>query len=213
MTCETAVPEIHPYTIVTTRQDHVNRFAVFRNPMTPASASIPWRSVNLGQGADSTTIEVRLDARDEPGAAAWTACDLVRLVFGRQVCEVARSGDTVALLSAYHLSLALVQLQRRRDWPAVREIAVRPGAYGSVYGWSVAALHGVCAIPLCPDPRGDAEGVTPELLLHVLDQLLTDAVRSSPTDSHLKAAARHVAEALREEATRMRLLHGPAPFL
>ena len=92
------------------------RRPLYRVPSSAAQhlPTIPWRVVNLGQGADdSVTIQVRLDEHDDPGAAAWTARDLVRLAFARQLAEFARGGDALARLSPFHLLVSPGHLQRR----------------------------------------------------------------------------------------------------
>ena len=57
--------------------------------------------------------------------------------------------------------------------------------------------------PLCPDRASRGEGVTPEQLLIVLDQLLHDAARAMPPVRDLWAARRHVASALAAERRRL----------
>jgi hypothetical protein len=105
---------------------------------------------------------------------------------------------------------AFGQLQRRNDLPSVPVISIRPGDHSSAYTWNVASIDGVGTIQLCPDPLGDGEGITPELLLHVIDLLLGDAARGIRADGHLHDAAHHAGAALRAEIARMRLLRGPA---
>jgi hypothetical protein len=206
--------EIPPHNIVATRHDHVGRFALFHSPAPSIFPTIPWRAVNLEVGTeDSVTVQVHLDEHDDPGAAAWTARDLVRIAFARQLAEFARSDDALASLSAFHLMLAFGQLQRRPDLPPVPEISTRSGSHSSAYPWNVAAIDGVGTIQLCPDPLGDGEGITPELLLHVIDLLLGDAARGIRADGHLHAAAHHAGAALRTETARMRLLRGPTMSL
>ena len=131
----------------------------------------------------------------------------------RQLAEFARSDDALASLSAFHLLLALGQLQCRHDLPSVSKISTCPGFHSSAYPWNVATIDGVGTIQLCPDPLGDGEGITPELLLHVIDLLLGDAARGIRADGHLHAAAHHAGAALRAETARMRLLRGPAMSL
>ncbi|CAH2603735.1 conserved protein of unknown function [Rhodovastum atsumiense] len=205
------MPEIPPKDIIATRQDHVGRFAVFHQPGPNIVAPLPWQAIALDIGNDDTiTIQVRLDERHEPGAPAWTARDLLRVALGRQLTEGDRSGDALARTSASHLASALVALQRRLGLPPAPSIAVAPGPHRSVYAWTVATLPGVGSLQLCPGFRGDGEGVTPELLLHVLDQLLADAANGIRSDLHLREAAQRVGDALAAEVARMRAVCGPA---
>ena len=77
-----------------------------------------------------------------------------------------------------------------------------PGGEASPYAWTVARCGGH-ALALCPDPEGKGEGVTPEQVLIILDQLLGDAVRTMGTDRRLWACRRHVASALAAEVRRV----------
>jgi hypothetical protein len=87
----------------------------------------------------------------------------------RQLAEFGRSDDALASLSAFHLMLAFGQLQCRHDLPPVSKISTSAGFYSSAYPWNVATIDGVGTIQLCPDSLGDGEGITPDLLLHVID--------------------------------------------
>ncbi|CAH2603723.1 conserved protein of unknown function [Rhodovastum atsumiense] len=136
----------------------------------------------------------------------------LRIALGRQLTEADHSGDALARTSASHLASALVALQRRLGLPPAPSIAVAvaPGPHRSVYAWTVATLPGVSSLQLCPGFRGDGESVTPELLLHVLGQLLADAANGIRSDLHLREAAQRAEDALATEVARMRAVCGPA---
>jgi hypothetical protein len=197
------MPEIPPHDIVATRQDSVGRFAVFHEPGPGFVVPVHWGAVALDMGEDTVTIRVRIDELDDPDVPAWTARDLARLALGRQLTEVARSDDPMARRSAEHLAALHLLLQKRSGLPPARPVLTAPGAHASVYPWTVATLAGVGSIELCPGPLGNGEGVTPELLLHVLDQLLSDAARGLRADPELYTGAKLASEALREETARM----------
>jgi hypothetical protein len=175
---------------------------IFYEPAPSIAAALGWRAVTLDGGELTDTIQVRLDEQDDFGAAAWTARDILRAALARQLAEVARSGDVMASRSASHLSSALVSLQRRPGLPPAPTITLAPGPTSSAYFWTAASLPGAGSILLCPGPCG-GEGVSPELLLQVLDQLLTDAVHGIRADRHLRAAARQVGAALQQEILRV----------
>jgi hypothetical protein len=85
---------------------------------------------------------------------------------------------------------------------ATVDVAFRPGGLPSPYPWSVAS-QGEFHLPMCPDPESQDEGVTPEQLLLVLDQLLHDAARALPYRVDLWQAHGHVAAALAAEVRRL----------
>lgn len=198
------MPPIPPETIVAFRHDHLGRFAVFHQPGPSLLAPLPWQRVSLDQGKDNVDLAVRLDEHDASGATGWTARDLLRIALARQVAEAARSGNASARRSASHLAQALIALQHRSGLPPAPIIDVAAGPRPSIYPWTIATLPGVGSLMLCPVPHGAGEGVTPELLLHVLEQLFGDAIGGCRADRHLRAAARSVTAALREETARLR---------
>jgi hypothetical protein len=77
-----------------------------------------------------------------------------------------------------------------------------PGGPASPYPWTVATQAGF-DLPLCPDPESRDEGVTPEQLLIVLDQLTHDAARAIPYLPALWQCRGHVKAALSAEARRL----------
>ena len=81
------------------------------------------------------------------------------------------------------------------------------GDLASPYAWTVARC-GEFHLPLCPDPESRGEGVTPEQLLIILDQLLHDACRAFPHARPLWVSRRHVAAALKAEVRRVAAARG-----
>ncbi len=145
---------------------------------------------------------VRLDERAAP--TGWTALQLLLVVRHRLAAEGERqpsqaAGDAVAALDR----AAAVMLERiSATSSATVDVAFHPGGIPSPYPWCVAS-QGEFDLALCPDPESQDEGVTPEQLLLVLDQLLHDAARALPYRVDLWQAHGHVAIALAAEVRRL----------
>ena len=194
----------HP-DVVALRRDRAERYALFLRTNLPPRSVLPWWLARLDHGSGKVrTIRVRLDehaGRDD----CWTARDLAHLLALRQQAEAKRRPGPMPLQSAYHLLELSKVLDARSGVAAAPQILLLPGAAPSPYAWAVAMLGDQedNRILLCPDPLGRQEGVSPELLLHVLDQLLADAALAFPADAVLGLASSHATTALRCEVARL----------
>jgi hypothetical protein len=73
------------------------------------------------------------------------------------------------------------------------------------------ASSGDLTLPLCADPASRLEGVTPELLLIVLDQALKEWSERAPYLRHLWTCRNAVRAATAAEVRRVRIVRGEAP--
>lgn len=186
--------------IVVQRRASDGRFLLFTSTDLPESCPIPWWGAVIDTGGDGHGMLVRLDERSGP--EGWTALDLLAVVHARALAEDARRPGVLAGEVARHAAAAIAVETERSGaaWPSA--VAFRQDGRASPYAWTVAAL-GPFELPLCPDPESIDEGVTPEQLLIVLDQLLTDAGRAFPRQRRLGDCRRHVAAALVAEIGRV----------
>ncbi len=169
------------------------RFLMFhRVDLAAAGTGLPWSGVMLDTGGDGHGLAVSLD----PVSDAWAICDLLLVALERAKAEEERRFGPRAIEIVRHLSLALaVEGKRLGGLPVSRRIGFHPGPISSPYPWTVAA-RGPHLLPLCPDPEARDEGITPEQVLMVLDQALTDAVARSETRRWCGIARDHVLAAL-----------------
>lgn len=194
----------HP-NIMAMRRDRAGRFALFLRTNLPPGSVLPWWLARLDHGGGRAhAIRLRLD-QHTGRAECWTARDLAHVLSLRQQAEAKRRPSPMALQSAFHLLELSKVLDARSGVVAAPPILLLPGAAPSPYPWTVAMLGDQedNRILLCPDPLGREEGVSPELLLHVLDQLLADAALASPADAVLGRASSHATTALRCEVARL----------
>lgn len=176
------------------------RFVLFTATDVQPSWPIPWWGVIADTGGDGHGLLVRLDAGVAP--AGWTARQLLTVVTARMAEEDQRRPTEATHAALVHLGYAAVALRR----PAHQDdepVTFEPGSEPSPYVWTVARC-GEFHLPLCPDPEGMDEGITPEQLLIILDQLMLSAtqcrVRSLVRDYWV--CRRHVAAALAAEVRR-----------
>jgi hypothetical protein len=158
----------------------------------------------------TVTIDDRLDASNAT-PTAWTARRLIRVALARQLTEVARSHDPMAEQSAARLLQANDILGRDCGVPTSQPITLRRGPHPSPYSWTLATRPDGGRLLLCPDPLGSGPGLTPELLLHVIDQTLQDAATGIRGGAQLRLAAWHPGVALQAEIVRVRALRGLDP--
>jgi hypothetical protein len=185
--------------IVALRHTSAGRFILFTSTDLPAACPIPWWGATVDTGGDGHGLLVRLDERSGP--EGWTALDLLAVARGRAVAEDARRGGILAAEIARHLAAA-IGIEAARGGAVARAIAFRPGGMPSPYPWTVAARDAF-ELPLCPDPESRDEGIAPEALLIVVEQLLADAGRAFPRERRLRDARRHVTAAIATEVARV----------
>jgi hypothetical protein len=198
--------DINDADIVTTRHTADGRFVIFTSTDVQPGWPLRWWTAVADTGGDGLGIPVRLDAAAAP--AGWTARQLLTVAHARMVAENERLSREIAMAAIASLDLAVaggwgqVELMARDD-----PVAFAAGGEASPYAWTVARC-GPFHLPLCPDPENRGEGVTPEQLLIILDQLLHDACRAFPHARPLWACRRHVAAALKAEAQRVVAVRG-----
>ena len=188
--------------IVVSRRTGDGRFVLFTSTDVQPGWPLPWWGVVADTGGDGFGLLVRLD--DAAAPTGWTGRQLLHVVRHRLAEEAGRGQGGPAAASVEALDLAAACRWERAGPGAKGDAGVtfRPGAGPTAYAWTTAAC-GPFELPLCPDPAGREEGVTPEQLLIILDQLLHDAARALPHMRDLWAARRHVAAALAAEVRRL----------
>jgi hypothetical protein len=178
------------------------RFVLFTSTDVQPGWPLPWWGVTVDTGGDGHGLLVRLDEVSAP--AGWTARQLL-LVVRRRLADEAERQPAAATLAA----VAAIDRVAARRWErgapepcAGHGVGFRAGADDTPYPWMVATCDAF-DLPLCPDPACLGEGVTPEQLLIVVDQLLRDAAKALPHVRALWAGRRDVSAALNAEVRRL----------
>lgn len=193
--------DISPEHIVRELRSSSGRFLLLTNIDLPAGHPLPWSGATLDTGSDAFGLVVRLDGG--PTTEGWTAADLLFIAHARAKAEEARRLGPLAVDAGRHLALALAACKSRQH--ARRPLpALLPGPLPSAYPWTE-AVKGGHVLPLCPDPAGTEEGITPELLLMLVVELLADGMAAFPADRHLATALAHTRSALAFEVRRVAL--------
>lgn len=180
------------------------RFLLFHRVDLPPTAILPWSGVVLDIGGDGIGLSVRLD----PVPDSWAACDLLRVALERAKAEEGRRLGPLVVETVQHLMLAL-KAEEKRLGTAANRVRFQPGPMPSAYPWTEVALgpHILC---LCSDPESRDEGVSPEQVLMVLDQMLGDADSLQAQQHWLGIARDHVLAALTAERRRVAHLRSGA---
>ena len=186
--------------IVGARRTSAGRTVLFTSTDVQPGWPLRWWGAVADTGGDGFGLLVRLD--EDAAPEGWTARQLLAVARARMAAENKRrpSAATAAALARLVWAAASCRPppgRLARDDPVTFE----PGGVASPYPWTVARC-GEFHLPFCPDPQGLAEGVTPEQLLIILDQLLHDATAAFPHARELWACRRHVAAALAAEVRR-----------
>ena len=188
--------DINEADVVITRRTSTGRTVLFTSTDVQPGWPLRWWGVIADTGGDGFGLLVR---RDEGAAPeGWTARQLLAVARARMAAENRRHSSPATAAAIAHLDLAGAGRRVARDDPVTFE----PGGEPSPYPWTVARC-GEFHLPLCPDPEGLEEGITPEQLLIILDQLLHDATGAFPHARELWARRRHVAAALAAEVRRL----------
>ncbi len=188
--------------VVVSRATSDGRFVLFTSTDVMPGWPLPWWGVVADTGGDGFGLLVRLDEDSAP--AGWTARQLLLVVRSRLASEAARhalviTGDAVAALDRAAACRWEIEPPGTAADAALAFITVDDA---SPYPWTVAICQEF-ALALCSDPESRGEGVTPEQLLIVLDQLLRDAARARPHVRAVWEAGRHIAAALAAEVRRL----------
>lgn len=204
--------DVNEADIVATRRTSGGRFLLFTSTDVQPGWPVRWWGAVADTGGDGLGLLVRVDELAAP--EGWTARQLLMVALERMGAECERSASGACCAAFAHLELALSLCRGRGEREARDDpVSFEPGGDASPYAWTVARCGGH-ALALCPDPEGKGEGVTPEQLLIILDQLLGDAVKAMVADRQLWACRRHVASALAAEVRRAeeaRAEPGPPP--
>jgi len=198
--------------IVLTRRTQDGRFILFTSTDVRPIWPLRWWGAVADTGGDGHGILARVDTLAAP--EGWTAAQLLRVARRRLAAEAARQPLPATRVAVAALNLAcLVRLERSGAATAAggRDVQFRAGGIASPYDWTIASQAGL-DLPLCPDPESQDEGITPEQLLIIVDQLLLDAAAAGLPIPGLLQAREHVACALEAEGRRLADLRGlPLP--
>jgi hypothetical protein len=187
--------------IVATERTSGDRFIIYTRTDVRPGWPVPWWGVVLDTGGDGFGILARVDGTAAP--AGWTGRQLLAVALARQRAEYARCPAAATAESVLLLEAAARSWPRDHGGdPADGAVALLPGSIPSAYAWTVATAGG-CRLDLCPDPKSQMEGVTPEQVLAVLRRLLADAARGRPHAAWAWGAERQVAAALDAEVSRV----------
>jgi hypothetical protein len=201
------VIDLGPREIIATRHTDDGRFVIFSSAGVTAGWPLPFWGVIADTGADGHGLLVRLDAM--VACDGWTVPQLLTVVHARLVAEQARfaAGSTEAAIACLDRALAVYADVSAASSPAV---TFEPGDPASPYPCTVARC-GPFALPLCPDPESRGEGVTPEQLLIILDQMLLEWSRHAPYIRRVWALRKAVKEALVAEVARVEAARARSP--
>jgi hypothetical protein len=193
------VIDLDPREVIATRHATDGRFVIFSSAGVTVGWSLPFWGVIADTGSDGHGLLVRLDAM--VACDGWTVPQLLGIVRARLVAERERSPDVTTEAALACLGSAL---DVYKDVPASGSspVSFEPGDPASPYPWTVARC-GPFALPLCPDPESRGEGITPEQLLIVLDQMLFEWSREAPYIRRVWTLRRAVKGALAAEVARV----------
>jgi hypothetical protein len=192
--------DISPTDIVLTRQATNGRFVIFTRTDVRPTWPLRWWGVVADTGGDAFGLLVRLNGLAAP--EGWTARQLLAVARARAAAEYERSATAPAVAALECLDKAVAAIGKPA-WPTEADAPVEfeRGDPQSPYAWTVARC-GAFWLPLCPDPLGTGDGIAPEQVLIVLDQLLLNATRAFPHSRALWTTRRQVAGALAAEVRR-----------
>jgi hypothetical protein len=199
--------DLDPREVIATRRASDGRFVIFSSAGVTVGWPLPFWGVVADTGADGHGLLVRLDAM--VACDGWTVPQLLTVVHARLGAEQGRfaAGSTEAAIA--YLDRALAEYT---DVPAASSPAVtfEPGDPTSPYPWTVARC-GPFALPLCADPDSRGEGITPEQLLIILDQMLLEWSRKAPYIRRVWVVRKAVKYALVAEVARVLAARARSP--
>ncbi len=140
--------------------------------------------------------------------SGWTIHQLLCVVQTRMADEHTRAPKAGALAVLEALGDAVRQMCQSD--PLGSSVSFEPGGQVSPYNWTVARC-GDLLLQLCPDPESCQEGITPELVLIVVDQALKEWSERAPYLRCLWSWRNAVRDALAAEIRRLRIVRGNAP--
>jgi len=180
------------------------RLALFtRTDVLPFWGQHFWTAM-LDTGGDGFGIQIRYGTACT-APSGWTLRQLICVMQARLALEHARAPESGALAVLEALGQAVRQMPEGE--PLGNGVDFALGGQASPYAWTV-ALCGDFHLPLCPDPASREEGITPELLLIVVDEALRDWSDRAPYLRRLWACRNAIRAALAAEITRVRITRG-----
>ena len=200
--------EIRNEDIVAERRTADGRFVLFTSTDVKAGWPLPWWGAVCDTGGDGFGLPVRLDELAAP--AGWTARQLLVVARRRFAAEGERLRHRATHEAAAALDQAAVErMERISPSPAASSNAIsfRGGGVASPYPWTLASQGGF-DLPLCPDPASREEGISPEMILIILDQVLLGGLAAALPIPGLRQARIWVAAALAAETRRLAAIRG-----
>ena len=193
--------------VILTRTAADGRFVLFTKTDVQPEWTLPWWCAVADTGADAFGVLARIDTGAAP--EGWLARDLLLVVRNRCQLESNRRPTLHASETVRALDAALSCRWERSTAPASTggSLTFTPRSVPSPYPWT-AARCGEFSLPLCPDPACREEGITPEQLLIVIDQIFKDASNAMPRSVPLMRARGCVRAALITETKRLAAVRG-----
>jgi len=199
--------DIRTEDVILTRTATDGRFVLFTKTDVRPEWTLPWWCAVADTGGDGFGFLTRIDADAAP--AGWLARDLLLVIRERCGLESNRRPHLATSEAIRALDTALSCSWERGATSRATGGAVTfaPRGGPSPYAWT-SARCGEFELPLCPDPESREEGITPEQLLIVLDQLLKDSSNAMPHSRPLMQARGCVRAALISETKRLAAVRG-----
>jgi hypothetical protein len=199
--------DIRKEDVILTRTATDGRFVIFTRTDVRPEWTLPWWCAMADTGSDGYGFLTRIDEAAAP--AGWLARDLLQIIRARCALESRRRPHLATSEALRALDTALSCRWERGATPGKTgaTLAYAPGGVPSPYAWT-SARFGEFDLRLCPDPESREEGITPEQLLIVLDQLFKDASNALPYSRPLMQARGCVRAALISETKRLAAVRG-----
>lgn len=200
--------EVDDGAIVLRRSAPGGRFLIFTSTDVLPGWLLPWWCVVLDTGGDVAGVLVRLDEAAAPSGR--TARQLLTLCLARAKAQAFLDKSVAAAEVWVHVANAVRTAGPPQGGEPLGRVTFVADPSGSPYGGTV-ARHEEFSLSLCPDPGGVEEGITPEQLLILLDQLLGDALRARSREEWVQATQRRIAAALSAEVRRAAVARAHPP--
>lgn len=185
--------------IVLVRSTSAGRFLLFTSTDVQSGWPLPWWGVVLDTGGDGVGILVRLDETAAPHG--WTARQLIAVALASANASAGHIPDPSAADVAWHVAAAAISAGNPLGDELTDLVTFVPGPDPAARGWLVARC-GDTSLPLVAGWAGSDEGITPEQLLILVDQLLCDAAKIRPREIWIWPTRRHIRAALAAEMRR-----------
>jgi hypothetical protein len=187
--------------VVTRRTADGERFALFLNSdVQPFWGQKFWTAV-LDTGGDGFGLQVRYGTGCT-APSGWTVRQLICVVQARMALEQARMPDAGALAVLEALGQAVTLMPEGEEVGS--GVSFEPGWQDSPYRWTFARAGDFC-LRLCADPASREDGITPELLLIVIDEASRDWTDRAPHVRQLWAVRNAIRDAIAAEIRRVRI--------